>query len=190
VRNRRVAALAGSAAWLLTHLVVYGIRADFQGLPAPYVAAQILLPFLVATSSLLVALSYGKRGLGAKIGLVSGLSLLGPLAFCLVAFGAPIPRLTAPDESSVLGMLVCFDITVAWTAVPLLCAALTLPGAFAAGVGWRSALVGAAVGLFAGATMNLHCPNVAPVHVLIGHGLPVIVATLLGAFVLGYRTRA
>jgi hypothetical protein len=38
--------------------------------------------------------------------------------------------------------------------------------------------------------MNLHCPNVAPLHVLMGHGLPVLVATLLGALVLGYRTRA
>ena len=65
-----------------------------------------------------------------------------------------------------------------------------LPGAFATSVRWRSALVGAAIGLFAGATMNLHCPNVAPLHVLMGHGLPVVVATLLGALVLGYRTRA
>lgn len=190
VRKRRRAALIGSAAWLLTHLLVYGIRSDFQGLPTPYVAAQILLPFLVAAGSLFAALSYGKLGLGSRIGLITGLALLGPLSFCLVALGAPIPRATDPDESSLFGILVCFDITVAWTAVPLLCAALTLPGAFAAGVGWRSALVGASVGLFAGATMNLHCPNVAPLHVLMGHGMPVIVATLLGALVLSYRTRA
>jgi hypothetical protein len=190
VRKRRIAALAGSAAWLLTHLAVYGIRTDFQGLPPPYVAAQILLPFLVAVASLFAALSYGKLGLGARIGLITALALLGPLAFCLVALGAPIPHVADSDESSVLGILVCFDITVAWTAVPLLCAALVLPGAFAAGVGWRSALVGASIGLFAGATMNLHCPNAAPLHVLMGHGIPVIVATLLGALVLGYRTRA
>jgi len=190
VRNRRLAALTGSAAWLLTHLAVYGIRTDFQGLPALYVAAQILLPFVLAVASLFAALSYGKLGLGVRIGLISGLVLLGPLAFCLVALGAPVPRLTAPEESSLLGMLVCFDITVAWTAVPLLCAALALPGAFAAGVGWRSALVGASVGLFAGSTMNLHCPNVAPLHVLMGHGVPVIIATLSGALVLGYRARA
>jgi hypothetical protein len=44
--------------------------------------------------------------------------------------------------------------------------------------------------LFAGATMNLHCPNVAPAHVLLGHGLPVIVAALLGGFVLVLRAKA
>jgi hypothetical protein len=190
VRKQRLAALTGSVAWLLTHLVFYGVRTDFRGLPALYVAAQILLPFCVAVASLLVALSYGKLGLGAKIGLVSGLAVLGPLAFCLVAFGAPVPYVADSEAASLLGILVCFDITVAWAAVPLLCAGLTLPGAFASGVRWRSALVGAAIGLFAGATMNLHCPNVAPLHVLMGHGLPVIVATILGAVVLGYRSRA
>ncbi|HET7539418.1 MAG TPA: NrsF family protein [Polyangiaceae bacterium] len=189
-RKRRLAALTGSAAWLLTHLAVYGVRSDFHGLPALYVAAQILVPFLVAVASLFAALSYGKHGLGLKIGLLSGLSLLGPLAFCLIAFGAPMPRPAERDESSLLGMLVCFDITVAWTAVPLLCAALTLPGAFASGVRIKSALVGAAAGLFAGTTMNLHCPNVAPLHLLLGHGLPVVVATILGAVTLAYRTRA
>lgn len=190
VRKRRLAALTGSAAWLLTHLAVYGVRTDFHGLPPLYVAAQILLPFLVASASLFAALSYGKLGLGLKIGLISGLAILGPLAFCLIALGAPAPYVPGPNTASLLGILVCFDITVAWTAVPLLCAALALPGAFATSVRWRSALVGAAIGLFAGSTMNLHCPNVAPLHVLMGHGLPVIVATVLSALVLGLRARA
>jgi hypothetical protein len=190
VRRRRVTALAGSAAWLSTHLVVYGIRRDFSELPRLYVAAQILLPFLLAVASLFAALSPGKLGLGLKIGLISGLAILGPLAFCLIAFGAPVPSVVVPGAASPLGILVCLDITLAWSAVPLLGAALALPGAFAAGSRRRSALVGAGIGLFAGATMNLHCPNVAPLHVLMGHGLPVIIATLLGALVLGYRTRA
>jgi len=190
VRNRRLAVLTGSVSWLLMHLAVYGIRADFHGLPALYLAAQILLPFLLASASLFTALAYGKLGLGLKIGLISGLALLGPLTFCLIALGAPAPYAAAPGAASLLGILVCFDITLAWAAVPLLGAAFALPGAFASGVRWRSALVGAAVGLFAGATMNLHCPNVASLHVLLGHGLPVIVATLVGALVLGQRTRA
>jgi hypothetical protein len=189
-RKRRLAALTGSAAWLLAHLAVYGIRSDLHALPRLYVVAQIVLPFLLAALSLFVALSHGKLGLGMKIGVISGLSLLGPLAFCLIGCGAPPPHLAEREESSALAILLCFDITVVWTALPLLCAALTLPGAFATAVRFRSALVGAAVGLFAGATMSLHCPKVAPLHLLLGHGLPVIVATILGAVVLAYRTRA
>jgi len=188
VRQRRVLALIGGLAWLGAHLAVYGIRADLSGLPIGYVAAQIALPALLATGSLVIALGSGKLGLGLKIGLVSTLAVLGPTSFCLIALGAPMPRI--PDPGTLLDTLLCFDITVAWVAVPLLCAAITLRGAFAAGARWRSALVGAGIGLFAGATMNLHCPNVAPTHMLLGHGFAVVVAAALGAVALVLRARA
>jgi hypothetical protein len=189
VRRRRLLALTGSVSWLAAHLAVYGIRSDLHRLPPLYVAAQVVLPFLVATGSLVVALGSGKLGLGWKIGLISAMAVLGPLTFWLIALGAPVPR-DFTGSSSLLAMFVCFDITVAWAAVPLLLAALSLRGAFAGGARWRSALVGAGIGLSAGATMNLHCPNVASLHVAFGHGLPVVIATLLGAAVLTYRARA
>jgi len=190
VRIHRLAALTASSVWLLIHLAIYGVRIDIHELPELYVVVQVALPFMLAAASLSVAMSSGKLGLGSRIGLVTRLSILGPLAFCLIAIGAPSPYVPAPGAASLLGSLVCFDITVAWTAVPLACAALALSGAFASGARWRSALLGAAVGLFAAATMNLHCSNVAPLHVVLGHGLPVIVATVLGAIALGHRTRA
>jgi hypothetical protein len=188
VRSRRVSALVGGLSWLGVHLAVYGIRTDLSELPPVYLGAQILLPVLLATGSLVVALGSGKLGLGLKIGLVSSLALVGPASFCLMAWGAPSPRV--PEPATLVDTVVCFDITVAWVAVPLLCAAITLRGAFAAGARWRSALVGAAIGLFAGATMNLHCPNVAPAHLLVGHGLAVVVAAALGAVLLALRARA
>jgi hypothetical protein len=114
--------------------------------------------------------------------------VLGPASFCAIAFGAPVPRLAIP--ATLVDSVVCFDITVACVAVPLLCAAITLRGAFAAGARWRSALVGGSIGLFAGATMNLHCPNVAPVHMLLGHGFAVVAAVALGALVLVLRARS
>jgi hypothetical protein len=188
VQRRRAAALIGGLSWLGVHLAVYGIRTDLGGLPLTYVAAQIALPVLLATGSLVVALGSGKLGLGLKIGLVSSLALLGPISFCLIALGAPVPRV--PEPGTLVDTVLCFDITVAWVAVPLLCAAITLRGAFAAGARWRSALVGAGIGLFAGATMNLHCPNVAPAHMLLGHGLAVVIAAALGALALALRARA
>jgi hypothetical protein len=188
VRRRRAAALIGSGSWLAVHLAVYGIRSDLAALPPAYVAAQIGLPVLVAAASLFVALGAGRRGLGLKIGVISSLALLGPASFCLVALGAPAPHV--PEPGSLLDTVLCFDLTVAWLAVPLFFAALALRGAFAAGARWRSALVGGGVGLFAGATMNLHCPNVAPSHVLFGHGLAVVLAALLGAWALARHARA
>jgi hypothetical protein len=189
-RHRRVAALLGSLAWLGAHVAISGVRTDFKTLPPMYVGAQILLPLLLATSSLFVALAPGKLGLGAKIALISTLAVLGPTSFCLIGAGAPPPRAPEPSASPLIETVLCFDLTVAWIAVPLLAAAVTLRGAFAAGARWRSALVGAGIGLFAGATMNLHCPNVAPSHVLLGHGLAVLIATVLGALVLALRARA
>jgi hypothetical protein len=38
--------------------------------------------------------------------------------------------------------------------------------------------------------MNLHCSNIAPMHVLLGHGLPVAIAALVGALVLAALARA
>lgn len=188
VKRRRALALIGGVSWIGAHLAVYGIRTDLTALPFPYVAAQIVLPALLATASLVVALGSGKLGLGFKIGLVSTLAILGPASFCFIALGAPVPRVS--DPSTLIDTFLCFDITIAGVAVPLLCAAITLRGAFAAGARWRSALVGAGIGLFAGATMNLHCPNVAPAHMLLGHGLAVVVAAALGALALVLRARA
>lgn len=188
VRSRRLAALLGGLAWLGVHLAVYGVRTDLTGLPLTYAIAQIVLPISLATGSLFVAFGPGKLGLGLKSGLISSFAVLGPASFCVIALGAPVPR--TPEAGTLLDTLLCFDITIAWVAVPLLCAAITLLGAFATAARWRSALVGAGIGLFAGATMNLHCPNVAPAHVLLGHGLPVVVAALLGGFVLVLRAKA
>jgi hypothetical protein len=190
VMGRRLTALAASLGWLGVHLAVYGVRTDLHDLPLPYLLAQIALPVMIATGGLFVALGGGKLGLGPKLGLASALAVLGPTSFCVLGLGAPPPHAPSPGDSGLVSSVLCFDLTVAWIALPLLGAAIVLRGAFAAGSRSRSALVGAAIGLFAGATMNLHCPNVAPVHMLFGHGLSVLLAALLGAFALSQRTRA
>jgi hypothetical protein len=85
---------------------------------------------------------------------------------------------------------VCLDLTLAWVGVPLAAAAFSLQRAFPTAAGWKSALVGAACGLFCGATMNLHCPNVDPSHVSLAHGVPVLIASVVGALALVRFTRA
>jgi hypothetical protein len=188
-RKRRLLALLGSFAWLAVHFAVFGVRSDLGQLPPLYTVAQILLPFTVGALALIVALGSGRLGLGMSVGLVSALAILGPALFALIAVGAPLPS-ELPASATLVGILICFDITLAWAAVPLLFAALALGGAFPSAALWRSALVGAGAGLFAGAMMNLHCQNAAPFHMVLGHGLPVVLATLAGALLLTLRTRA
>jgi hypothetical protein len=38
--------------------------------------------------------------------------------------------------------------------------------------------------------MNLHCPNVDGAHVMLGHGIPVVIAALVGALVLARWSKA
>ena len=113
-----------------------------------------------------------------------------PTAFWLAAFGLPAPTPTPVDASFWVSLFVCLDLTLAWIAVPLIAAGLTLRRAFASGAAWKSALVGGAAGLFCGATMNLHCPNVDPAHMGLAHGIPVVVASALGALLLVRWLRA
>lgn len=190
VRNRRLAALVGSLAWIAVHVAAFGVRRDLGQLPLAYVVGQILLPFAFAVLALVVALGSGKLGLGMRLALVISLAVIGPASFALIAAGAPAPGDVTADAASPGATMLCFDLTLAWAAVPLLLAVITLRGAFAAAARWRSALVGAGIGLFAGATINLHCSNVAPIHMLLGHGLPVIIATLAGALLLALRARS
>jgi hypothetical protein len=190
-RRRRIAALAVSLAWLVCHLAAFGIRQDMRQLPAGYIAAQVGLPMLFGASCLIVALAPGKLGLGIGVGIVGTMAVLGPLSFWLLALGMPAPY--APGSSPIgfwLGSLLCLDITLSWAAAPLLLLALSSRRAFAAHATGRSALVGAALGLLSGGAINLHCSNVEPWHMAAGHAVPVLVAALLGAFLVVRWTRA
>jgi hypothetical protein len=189
-RGRRAAALGVSVAWLFTHLAVYGVRHDFARLPVEYVAAQIALPALLGAGSLLLALAPGKLGLGLGAIIVTSLAVLGPLSFWLFAIGLRAPAAAASDGNFWLASLVCLDLTLAWAAAPLLLAAWTLRRAFAAGAGWRSTLLGAAIGLLSGAAINLHCPKADPAHLVVGHGVPIVVAALVGGLVVSRWARA
>jgi negative regulator of sigma F NrsF-like protein len=190
-QRRRLAALAISLAWLCTHLLVYGVRSDFETLPAAYVAAQVVVPVVLATGCLFVALAPGKLGLGVGIGLLGATALLGPLSFWVLALGAPVPH--APVVSPLgfwRGSLRCLDTTAVWAAAPLLLVGLSLRRAFATSAAWRSAVMGAGLGLLSGAAINLHCSNVDRWHMLVGHAVPVALAALVGAFLVARWTRA
>lgn len=190
VRLQRWTGLALSLAWLGTHLAVYGVRPDLAQLSTLYVAAQVAVPFGFAVGALFVALNPGRNGLGVRIAVVFLLAILGPASFVLIGLGAPAPRVLPSDPNFWLNAVLCLDVTLAWTSVPLLCAAAVLRHSFASAAQWKSALVGGGCGLFAGATMNLHCANADGVHMALGHGIPVVIAAAVGAFVMSRWARA
>jgi len=190
VGKRRMAALGMSVAWVLGHLWVYGIRTDWELLPPAYVLAQIVLPLSLAAASFGLALSPGRFGLGRSVRWLLMLATIGPLSFWLAALAMPLPRVAESDPSFWVSTFVCLDLTLAWLAVPLAAAAFSLRHAFPTAATWKSALVGGACGLFCGSVMNLHCANVDPAHVSVAHGLPVLIASVLGALLLVRWTRS
>jgi hypothetical protein len=190
VERRRFAALGVSALWLGLNLALFGLRGDLRALPAPYLEAQLLLPAVLAASCLALALASGRLGLGLGRRIVAALVFTAPLVFCMLACATPLPDAHDAGNASLIPLFVCMNLTFVWATPPLLLAARALRGAFPTASRWRGGLVGAAVGLFAGTTINLHCSNVAHVHLLFGHALPVVVATLLGALLVSRWTRA
>ncbi|MEO8184238.1 MAG: hypothetical protein ABI895_35915, partial [Deltaproteobacteria bacterium] len=88
-----------------------------------------------------------------------------------------------------LGTGVCLDLTLLWELAPLLLAGMALRRAFPASARWRGALVGGAIGLGCGSAINLHCSNPNPSHLVAGHGVPIVVAALVGGFVLSRWVR-
>jgi hypothetical protein len=182
--RRRLAAVSISTAWLAAHLAIYGIRQDFSRLPLGYVLAQVLLPVVVGLSCLIISLAPGRLGLGLGVGLASTAALLGPLSFLAAAVLVPAPYTASGSAAVWLGSFVCLGITLSWALVPLIAAAWTLRRAFPAGAAWRSALVGAAIGTFSGAAINLHCRSIHPGHMALGHSVPVALLALCGGVLL------
>lgn len=188
VGRGRWLALGVTLAWVGVHLAVYGVRGDLARLGPSFVALWCGAPLALALVALGVALAPGRSlGLGARATLL--LAVVAPTLFLLLLGGAS-PWHGDRGSDFLVGVGVCLDITLSVTLPPLLVAGLALRRAFAAGARWRSALVGAAAGLVAGTFINAHCPAVDPWHNVFGHGLPVLVSTLIGALVLERWTRS
>jgi hypothetical protein len=80
----------------------------------------------------------------------------------------------------------CLSLGLA-VSVPLLLVALwSLRHAWVSAAGWRGASLGAASGLVAVFALTLHCSSDFGGHIAIGHGAPLVLATLAGAL-LGLR---
>ncbi len=189
VSRARALALLVSFGWLLGQLLVLGVRGDLAHVPVSYLVAFGPLPVVAGALCLLAASSAGRLGVGARTGMLAVLALLSPLAFVLGASLAPMPYPEAA-VGSIKDGVVCFNIAVAWTLLPLLLAGFALRGMFVGRSAWRSAALGTGAGLFAAATCTVHCHLSGPFHVGFGHGGAIVASALVGAFVLSRVTRA
>lgn len=187
-RRTRLAWLVAGG-WVLGQLAVAGIRGDMSRVPLAYTVACAGGPIVAGAICFIAAVAPGRLGLGARIGVLTTLALLMPLAFVVSGYALSPPYVGAPSGTMVNGVF-CFNIALAWTLLPLIAAGLALRGAFAARAGVRSALVGLAGGLFVATTSMLRCPLSDPWHMALSHGGAVLASALIGALVLAKVTRA
>ena len=170
-----VMALAYDAAWLVFH----EHRADLASVSRASLALGIAIPLAAAALGLVAALGLGPRGLGHPASRLAALAVGGPAVFVLgTLIAAPVG---GDDPLFWRHAGICMAVTALLTLGPMALALWVSRNAFAAVAGWRLAALGVAAGALAAATMSLACPITAAPHVILGHGLVMVVAALIGA---------
>jgi hypothetical protein len=176
MRAAAVVAALGCDAVLVSMM---GLRSG-HGIGATVLLGGVVLPGLAAGITLAVVQGSASR----KPRIVA------VLIASLIAFVLTTLLTSAAGDESIAGMVRCVIGTSMMIAGPAMLAIASMRRTFVSGAGWRTAALGLGSGLIGAAATRLHCPNDAVAHVLVSHGLPVLLAAGT-AVVLGTRfTRA
>jgi hypothetical protein len=193
-RTRIVAALAivptlTTLIVLVASSLVY--RQPAAGLDIDVASSAAVLTILalltgLALASTVFALWQGRSGLGiASMWLVSIAALVAPVYAALTVL--PPLHTGAADDASLTGVAIspwglrCIFIASIVGASALAIFAVALRRAVAVAIGLRGAALGAAAGSWAGLAVFAFCPSGELQHLLVGHVLPILLLTLLGA---------
>jgi hypothetical protein len=151
-----------------------------------FYAATTLGWAAVAGLSMWGALARGDSALGRPRAALLAIAVATPASLFAFMFGLAF---THPEVTTLhperLG-LKCFALTVAAAAFPLIALAVARRGSDPIHPVATGAALGAACGASSGVMVEMWCPVAAPAHVVLGHILPIVVLSLLGA-VLGAR---
>ena len=152
--------------------------------PAGYIALVGVGWTLLAIAATWGALGRGKSMLGRPRAWLVAIALLLPLALLGVACAGYAPWPSAVDlDCARVRDFVCFDFTSAMSLGPLVAFAIARRGTDPVHPTITGAALGAASGAWGAAAIALHCSYTSPIHVLVGHVVPVVVLALLGAVV-------
>lgn len=187
LRRRFSLALGFCSAWLLGHVLAFGLRGNWQDLPPETLAVLVATPLFGAGLCAALARAGGRLGLGLRptwLGACGAMALALPLG---LGFALSPPAAPAASASS---HLVCVLMVLGWSVPPLLVLSSVVGRSFAAQAGLRSAHLAAAAGLLGAALANLHCAQVEGTHVALAHGLPVTVLAVLGALFVAPKARS
>jgi hypothetical protein len=166
-----------------------GLRVDVVS-PSRLVWATCLLLALTIASTT-VALWRGRSGLGASAAFLAGAATFVAPLYAALVLASPIHFRNGGVplvEISPWGVR-CAAIAAVIGATALVGFASALRRAAPVASSLRGATLGAAAGAWAGLAVFIFCPSGDPLHLLLGHALPVAGFTLLGALALARALR-
>jgi hypothetical protein len=196
VRPRLKNALALSMASIFAAGVVLAASQVVYGNPAmglhagvrstsllAFVGVALLLLTLVSTAA---ALWRGRSGLGASTTKLLAIAVTIAPLYALFSLSLPLHEIAATVGSVSISPwgARCLVIASLVGVVVLGWFAFAMRAAAPVGTHVRSMVLGSAAGAWAGLAVFVFCPSGAPLHLLIGHALPVAAFTALGALTL------
>jgi hypothetical protein len=179
--RKRLLSLGTAALWPVAVLFYYD--GGWRGHGVDFVAAQFTIWAAFLLFAAWVALSAGTRGVGRPVPWLRIAAVGAPLAFVLLALFWLPPNGKAFGALGPPAMLEgCFQIGLT-VAVPMtFFAVLAMRRSFPSGAVWRGAALGAACGLGGIVVLVLLCGSPYGGHIAVAHGLPLVIATLVGAW--------
>jgi len=184
VRQLRIVAGLGGIVWLVVLLWKTGMRPDRQELPWLYAYALPGVMVAAGLGMLGLALAGGRLGVGTRPRWARLSVIVLPALFAIsslwteIGVHSVVPSSYAAAWPAHVG---CAVMTLVLGAGPFAIALMALRRAFPASFMARGALVGLCCGLAAAAAIHLHCPIAVTSHILVSHGSPLLLLTLLGA---------
>jgi hypothetical protein len=151
--------------------------------PLSLVATTVLGGFALALGSSWLALGRGGRMLGRARGWLVGGAVLAPPVWVLWKLfwstqyeGMSVPWASRPGAR-------CFALTLGFALLPLLSLAIARKGSDPTHPRSLGAAFGVAAGMYSAVMIDLWCPIGELSHVLLGHGIPVVLLGLLGVLI-------
>jgi hypothetical protein len=184
-----IAGILAAGVVMTASQLVYGNQA--MGLHVGIKSASWLAFVAVALSLLTImstaaALWRGRSGLGASTAVLFAIAVITAPLYALLSLRFPVHELVTTVGSVNLSPwgARCFVIASLVGAVALGCFAFAMRAAAPVSPRIRSMVLGSAAGAWAGSALFVFCPSGDALHLLIGHVLPVVGFTALGAIVL------
>jgi len=174
-RSRLVLGLVIALVWVVAFTLRSGLRTDLSLM----VVGELAIWVATGAGALAIALHPGARGLSLGVRVLAVVLWSVPAIFVASALAWSLDA--SPFTLTWANARACLGLCTVLGAGPLFLACVLFRRAFAVMAPWRLALLGAVCGLSGSIGCQAHCPIGAASHVLVAHGLPIVIGALIGA---------